>query len=93
MAMVYVVSIGCSKGIVLGTTCRNEVYDFWYEAAEENGKGVRIPVQTDLPAKLLSSNVNEGFTGVYLGMYASSCGTESENKADFDWFRYQGDRI
>lgn len=84
---------GCSKGIVLGTTCRNEVYDFWYEAAEENGKGVRIPVQTDLPARLLSSNVNEGFTGAYLGMYASSCGTESENKADFDWFRYQGDRI
>jgi alpha-N-arabinofuranosidase len=29
-----------------------------------------------------------GFVGAYLGMYASSNGQHSENKADWDWFEY-----
>ena len=41
-----------------------------------------------LDAALLSSTVNGGFTGAYMGMYASSNGSESENHADFDWFHY-----
>lgn len=43
-----------------------------------------------LDASLLSSNVNEGFTGTYIGMYASSNKTESNNYADYDWFMYIG---
>ncbi len=39
---------------------------------------------------LLSSVTNAGFTGTYLGMYASSNGQASENHADFDWFLYEG---
>lgn len=48
-----------------------------------------IPFSENLPASLLSSTVNEGFTGVYIGMYASSNKKTSTNWADFDWFVYQ----
>jgi len=34
------------------------------------------------------SNHSGGFTGAYVGMYASSQGEESTNKAWFDWFIY-----
>lgn len=39
---------------------------------------------------LLSSLVNEGFTGTYIGMYASSNHTASKNHADYDWVVYEG---
>ena len=38
----------------------------------------------------LSLPLAGGFTGAYLGMYASSNGTPSNNTADFDWFEYLG---
>ncbi len=85
--------VNAEGSIILGTTCNNETYDFWYEIAEGSRKGIRVAVKEKLPAELLSSNVNEGFTGAYVGMYASSCHTESDNHADFDWFRYEGGRI
>lgn len=39
--------------------------------------------------KYLSSEVAGGFTGVYLGMYATGNGKSSSVPADFDWFDYQ----
>lgn len=39
-------------------------------------------------ARILSSEVAKGFTGSYVGMYASSNYTQSKNKAHFDWFEY-----
>ena len=50
-----------------------------------------IPFVSNMDGSLLSSVVNEGFTGAYIGMYASSNHTASENHADFDWFSYQGE--
>ena len=50
-----------------------------------------ILLASGLDASLLSSVVNEGFTGAYIGMYTSSNHTESFNHADFDWFNYQGE--
>jgi alpha-N-arabinofuranosidase len=38
--------------------------------------------------RLLSSQVAGGFTGCYLGMYATASGARSDGHADFDWFRY-----
>ncbi|MCU0512990.1 MAG: glycoside hydrolase family 43 protein [Anaerolineae bacterium] len=38
----------------------------------------------------LSSTVAYGFTGVYLGMYATGSGQPSAGHADFDWFEYVG---
>jgi alpha-N-arabinofuranosidase len=39
--------------------------------------------------KYFSSEVAGGFTGVYLGMYATGNGRFSTAPADFDWFKYQ----
>ena len=61
-------------------------YRFYYGYRESE----RIPAAQHLGASLLSSNVNEGFTGTYVGMYASANGTQSVNHADFDWFTYFG---
>ena len=40
-------------------------------------------------ASVLSSHVAGGFTGAYVGMYASSNGRQSSNAAFFDWFEYK----
>jgi len=40
-----------------------------------------------LPSYLLSTEVAGGFTGVFIGMFATSRGTRTETPADFDWFR------
>lgn len=41
-------------------------------------------------ARYLTSEVATGFTGVYLGMYATGTGQPSTIPADFDWCTYQG---
>lgn len=48
-------------------------------------------LEEHVDASLLSSVVNNGFTGTYIGMYATSNHTENSNHADFDWFDYQGE--
>jgi alpha-N-arabinofuranosidase len=48
-----------------------------------------IPLGTS-PAESLSTEAAGGFTGVYIGMYASGNGTSCRAPADFDWFEYQG---
>jgi xylan 1,4-beta-xylosidase len=40
--------------------------------------------------RYLSSEVAGGFTGVYLGLYATGNGQRASSPADFDWFDYQG---
>jgi xylan 1,4-beta-xylosidase len=47
-------------------------------------------LKEDVDGRILSTDVAGGFTGAYLGMYASSNGTESLNHADFDYFEYIG---
>lgn len=39
--------------------------------------------------RYLSSEVAGGFTGVYIGMYATGNGQSTAAPADFDWFDYQ----
>jgi alpha-N-arabinofuranosidase len=41
-----------------------------------------------LETRYLSSEVAGGFTGVYLGMFASGNGKISVSAAGFDWFEY-----
>lgn len=65
-----------------------ETYQFYYGFTEHEYNNFYVPVT----ATLLSSNVNEGFTGCYLGMYATSNHSVSENHADYDWFSYSGIR-
>lgn len=40
--------------------------------------------------RYLSSEVAGGFTGVYIGLYATGNGRRSTSPADFDWFSYEG---
>lgn len=61
-------------------------YDFYYGYQEQEC----LLLEKGLAASLLSSTVNEGFTGTYIGMYASSNKQTSSNYADFDWFTYFG---
>jgi alpha-N-arabinofuranosidase len=37
----------------------------------------------------LSSEKAGGFTGVFLGLYATGNGQKSARPADFDWFEYR----
>jgi len=41
-------------------------------------------------ARYLSSEVAGGFTGVYVGMYATGNGKRCQAPAQFDWFDYEG---
>jgi alpha-N-arabinofuranosidase len=41
--------------------------------------------------KTISFEVAEGFNGPYVGMYATSTGKASKNKASFNWFEYSGE--
>lgn len=74
--------------IYLTVTADGEGYHFYYG---ENDQLLNEFYSGADPA-LLSSLTNEGFTGAYLGMYASSNHTLSHNHADFDWFLYEGIR-
>ena len=42
-------------------------------------------------AKFLSSETVGGFTGVYVGLYATGNGKASQATATFDWFEYTGE--
>lgn len=48
------------------------------------------PLGAPVDGGVLSSRVAGGFTGAYLGMYASGEGAPSDNVADFAWFEYRG---
>ncbi|MDR1098026.1 MAG: glycoside hydrolase family 43 protein [Tannerella sp.] len=65
---------------------KSRTYIFSY--SDDNGKTFR-PLGT-IDAHLLSPMTAGGFTGVYLGMFASGNGKPSRSAACFDWFDYQG---
>jgi alpha-N-arabinofuranosidase len=60
------------------------VYSFSYLPAGATGF---IPLGS-MESRYLSSEVAGGFTGVYLGMFASGNGKNSVSPAYFDWFEY-----
>lgn len=61
-------------------------YNFYHADQADKWK----PLARNVDGRILSTPVAGGFTGVYLGMYASSNGTVSINQADFDWFEVIG---
>lgn len=69
--------------IVLSVEADKYKYSFGY------GKNTdEIKYVYSAQAKYLSTEVAGGFTGVYLGMYATSNGNKSLSSAYFDWFEY-----
>jgi alpha-N-arabinofuranosidase len=62
--------------------------DYGFHYAEENGNWQVLQEKVD--GKFLSTEVAGGFVGTLLAMYATSSGSDSENTASFEWFRYEG---
>ena len=55
-------------------------------------QGTDAPVElAKVEAKYLSSETVGGFTGVYVGFYATGNGKPSVAVADYDWFEYAKD--
>lgn len=72
--------------IYLTVTGTDEGYHFYYGSSESEYR----PLYMGADPRILSSLVNEGFTGTYIGMYASSNHGPSGNHADYDWVIYEG---
>lgn len=75
-----------TRRIYLSVQGNTTEYSFYYGFDDQE----MLPLLKNADASLLSSVTNNGFTGVYLGMYTSSNHHTSSNYADFDWFSYQG---
>ena len=60
----------------------------WYDLGLLAADGSETVVARGETRHLLSE-VAGGYTGVYLGVYASARGSRSENAAAFDWFDYE----
>lgn len=59
-------------------------YTFWVQ--EEGRTAVRVGTAA---TKDISTEMITGFTGVFIGMYASGNGQANAHPADFDWFDYE----
>jgi alpha-N-arabinofuranosidase len=70
----------------LKVEARGQEYSFFYRASE-NDKWTVLCGQAD--GTVLSTDLAGGFTGAYIGMYASSQGAQSTSYADFGWFSYE----
>jgi alpha-N-arabinofuranosidase len=75
-----------SSSIYLKISALEQLYNFSYSVDGKDWKTLKA----NEDGRLLSRKWARGFTGTYIGMYASSNGKESKNKADFDWFEYSG---
>jgi xylan 1,4-beta-xylosidase len=62
-------------------------YRFSYRLGDQAEKELNSPAAT----RDLSSEKVGGFTGVFIGMYATGNKQKSTSPADFDWFEYQSE--
>lgn len=73
------------KRIYLTAIGNHDTYSFYYGCQEDE----LITFYEGAPISVLSSLTNGGFTGAYIGMYATANHNTSDNHADFDWFTYE----
>lgn len=71
--------------LILSAKSTGTSIQFYFEAAS----GDRQPIGKTQSSLFLSSRIAGGFTGSYVGMFASSNGKTSSNTAAFDWFEYR----
>ena len=79
------IEVDSNGRIYLTVAANEEGYHFYYGYDDQTMEPLRLRVDPTL----LSSLVNEGFTGTYVGMYASSNHSASSNHADYDWVTYE----
>ena len=70
--------------VILRVSATEPEYRFWIQQ-----DGTAAELIGAAPTKALSTEVVGGFTGVFIGMYASGNGSRNANPADFDWFDYE----
>jgi alpha-N-arabinofuranosidase len=70
--------------LILVVKAIGQDYSFY---VKQNDKTVFLKENVD--GRTLSRVNTGGFTGTYIGLYASSNGLSSKNKAFFDWLNYQ----
>lgn len=70
--------------VTLRIVASPDKYDFYVET-----DGVKSLLLDSAPTKNLANEVISGFTGVFIGMYASGNGKANANPADFDWFELE----
>ncbi|WP_240534875.1 beta-xylosidase family glycoside hydrolase [Pedobacter aquae] len=70
--------------LVIGVKAIGQDYFFY---VKQNDKTVFLKENVD--GRTLSRVNTGGFTGTYIGLYASSNGLSSKNKAFYDWLNYQ----
>jgi alpha-N-arabinofuranosidase len=74
-----------SNQIILKVEGNNTEAEFSFG---ENEKSLS-PIGGKVSIVMLSDEVAGGFSGPYVGMYATSNGRKSTSAADFDWFEYK----
>lgn len=74
-----------NKEVILEARVQNLTVQFLYG---ENIKNLKTIGQIQ-DYTIVSDELAQKFNGVYVGMYATSSGLESKNKALFDWFWYK----
>ena len=70
--------------VILGISATPTEYTFWVKENEDAPSYILAKAST----RDLSSEVISGFTGVFIGMYASGNGKDNTYPADFDWFDF-----
>jgi xylan 1,4-beta-xylosidase len=70
--------------VKLAIKCDRSFFTFSYAQGDEAFKEIE-----KVNSKFLSSETAGGFTGLYVGLYATGNGKPSTAKADYDWFEYQ----
>ena len=76
-----------NKPLYLKIAFKADKYAFYYATKE----GDWVLVADNIDGTFLSTRTAGGFVGVNLGIYATSEGKPSDEKATFDWFEYTGD--
>lgn len=80
-------TINISDGkIILRITATETQYEFWVQEEGKIAESLGTAATKDLSTEVVS-----GFTGVFIGMYASGNGKANTNPADFDWFDFEVD--
>lgn len=72
--------------LYLKVEAHGQDYSFYYS---ENPTEYKTLIE-NVDGRILSTDVAGGFVGAEMGLYASSNGEQSDNKAYFDWFEYVG---
>jgi beta-xylosidase len=78
-----------SEPVVLQVQATPEEYKFSYGIAMSGRPQTATTPLGKAAVRYLSSEVAGGFTGVYLGLYATGNGRPASTPAHFDWFDYE----